>query len=139
MGFLGDAGRKWYESRKGLARHATAAWREWFKGGGKEQLKALGSGAFGELWARYGDISLEVVRGLRDKSIPLLDGEDYRAAFVRALVDRNQDGRISLADLPARWVDRLQQVAVGAVEAVDGPWGPAVEATRRLFEALKGE
>lgn len=131
-----DLAKRWYESRKKLAGKLSArvlvAWRAF----GKDQAKVFLSGAFGELWARYGEDAVAVVRGLRDREIPLLPGESKSTAFLRVLADRNTDGRVTLGDLPDRWLNRMRETALGIVENADGD--PALEdAVRRLTEALE--
>lgn len=128
-------GKSWYVSRKRLALKASMAFRAWYKGGGKDQIKVLFSGAFGELWSRYGDVAIGIVEQLRDKEIPLGEGENVSAAFVRVMIDRNKDGRLSLADIPDRYLNRLRETALGIVENVSGD--PKVaEAATKIIAAL---
>lgn len=129
-------GKSWYASRKRLAKKASLAFRSWYSGGGKDQIKVLFSGAFGELWSRYGDPAIGIVEQLRDRKIPLAEGENVSAAFVRVMIDRNKDGKLSLADIPDRYLNRLRETALGIVENVSGD--PKVaDAATKILEALR--
>ena len=102
---------------------------------GIDEARKLFSRGFGILWQRYGSEAKRIVRGLRDQEIPVLHGESYAEAFLRVLVDHNRDGKISLEDVPERWLIRLREVALGIVEDEDEE---LTEALSELFDALEG-
>lgn len=107
-------------------------------GSGGFDWSILGDKAFGLLWTIWGDNAVEAARKVRDAEIPLLDGEGKAAAWARALADLNRDGKLTLADVPDRWLNRLRELAVAKLEAIDGLPEGLAEAAGAIIAALEG-
>lgn len=130
----------WFKDR--LKRHKRSASRardaaaKWYRAEGKQELQKLANSVVAVLTKYYGDEAKAIVRGIRDFEIPISTGETYSTAFIRELLDRNKDGKVSLADVPVRYLNALREQAVQIVEVEDGNiW----DGINELFDALEGK